>query len=499
MLEENNPVICIVIEDTDHKQEVFAEGRIGGIRVYPACQSHEGSPALSLKPEELNEAVQMRMNRENDKLSFRGQMALAERDAEIIALRKRCEDNRELAATHVKMIEEKSAKITRLNEEVVRSEERMMAEGMQFEDRIAELEKLCDMQRANLDAQGNALREAREKGERALDQLHELHDQIANGLSHEETMGSIEECIDTIAPGTSQIIHSNQPAQKAPEPELFICPEARVCKPSTCFHNQPHTHGSGCMRPSDSKCHVCSDCIPVKKPVPQPSPVPTSGTAPEGAMADPERPSPPGDTIRDIMEEQGISRFKLARMLEISDSHVLALFEGRFLIDNDMACRLSEKLGSTPDFWEKREKQYRDNLKEYQSTVGILKDPDCTDNFADHTYPGTAKDLGDLTLRLDNAESSIQHHNARLHEVEQRQGRDRAELMEIIRCLQGEVHNNREQIEPLYDTKYPAATRLYDLERGMKALQGEIRNEIYQTPQRRIPHGNGKRPRYAIR
>ena len=76
-------------------------------------------------------------------------------------------------------------------------------------------------------------------------------------------------------------------------------------------------------------------------------------------------PSPPGDTIRDIMEERGITRFKLGKMLAISDQNVLDLLDGKFPIDNDMACRLSEVLGSTPDFWENREKQYRDALSDY--------------------------------------------------------------------------------------------------------------------------------------
>lgn len=72
--------------------------------------------------------------------------------------------------------------------------------------------------------------------------------------------------------------------------------------------------------------------------------------------------SPPGDTIKDIMDEQGISRFKLGRMLKLSDKKVMDLLEGKFLLDNNMACRLSEALGSTTQFWENREKQYRDNL-----------------------------------------------------------------------------------------------------------------------------------------
>lgn len=73
-------------------------------------------------------------------------------------------------------------------------------------------------------------------------------------------------------------------------------------------------------------------------------------------------PSPPGHTIGDIMEERGITRRSLCRKLDISGIALTNLLEGEYQIDNDMACKLSEHLGSTPEFWENREKQYRDTI-----------------------------------------------------------------------------------------------------------------------------------------
>ncbi len=73
-------------------------------------------------------------------------------------------------------------------------------------------------------------------------------------------------------------------------------------------------------------------------------------------------PSPPGDTIRDIIDEKGISRDKLAHMLGASKHQIEMLLDGRYCIDNDMASRLADKLGSTVTFWENREKQYRESL-----------------------------------------------------------------------------------------------------------------------------------------
>jgi plasmid maintenance system antidote protein VapI len=76
------------------------------------------------------------------------------------------------------------------------------------------------------------------------------------------------------------------------------------------------------------------------------------------------QPSPPGDTIKDIMEEKDISRSKLGKLLDIRDEQVSKLLSGIYLIDSDMAYRLSVALGSTQDFWEERERQYRIQLRE---------------------------------------------------------------------------------------------------------------------------------------
>ncbi|HUS88183.1 MAG TPA: hypothetical protein VMW91_02245 [Desulfosporosinus sp.] len=74
-------------------------------------------------------------------------------------------------------------------------------------------------------------------------------------------------------------------------------------------------------------------------------------------------PSPPGDTIRDIMIERGRTRFELARLLHITDIQTHRLLDGKFPIDNDMAHRLSEVLGSSPAFWADRERQYRERVE----------------------------------------------------------------------------------------------------------------------------------------
>ena len=82
------------------------------------------------------------------------------------------------------------------------------------------------------------------------------------------------------------------------------------------------------------------------------------------------QPSPPGGTIKDIMEERGISCFKLGKLLDIREKQVSKLLSGVYLIDNDMAYRLSDVLGSTPEFWENRERQYRERIQEELHQAG---------------------------------------------------------------------------------------------------------------------------------
>ncbi|MGD0535908.1 MAG: hypothetical protein ABR999_10810, partial [Methanoregula sp.] len=130
----------------------------------------------------------------------------------------------------------------------------------QHKDRIAELEKLADLQKATIDVQGKALREARDPCKTCDADSNEIPCDW-NGISCRK-----------------------HPAQKK-EPEMVICPDAgktERCAGGICFHKVPHRHSS------DLGCDLTTcggACIPVD---PQPNPVPTSGTgtAPEGATVE---------------------------------------------------------------------------------------------------------------------------------------------------------------------------------------------------------------------
>jgi hypothetical protein len=138
-------------------------------------------------------------------------------------------------------------------------------------DRITDLEKLCDMQKATIDAQGNVLREERD---RVLDDL----------------ISKFDDMNDEMFMGYMQSIRSKQTAQK--EPELVICPSRKhgTCPnpPKSCLHSSPHPKKYSGDGMCDCICQVTGSrikCVPFETCSPQPSPIPTSGTgtAPEGA------------------------------------------------------------------------------------------------------------------------------------------------------------------------------------------------------------------------
>ena len=73
--------------------------------------------------------------------------------------------------------------------------------------------------------------------------------------------------------------------------------------------------------------------------------------------------SPPGDTIMDILEEIKSTTEILAAALGLSPKETTSLIIGDSPITQDIANELAKFLGSTPDFWMKREENYRENLK----------------------------------------------------------------------------------------------------------------------------------------
>jgi plasmid maintenance system antidote protein VapI len=72
---------------------------------------------------------------------------------------------------------------------------------------------------------------------------------------------------------------------------------------------------------------------------------------------------PPGAAIADLMEEFGWCEAELADRLQSSTDFVEALLTGEATINKELAVKLEDVLGSTAEFWLRREALYREDLE----------------------------------------------------------------------------------------------------------------------------------------
>ncbi|RLA43175.1 MAG: hypothetical protein DRR06_12755 [Gammaproteobacteria bacterium] len=72
--------------------------------------------------------------------------------------------------------------------------------------------------------------------------------------------------------------------------------------------------------------------------------------------------SSPGETICDLMEEQGLTQQQLANGLNLELDDFTALINGDLLLSAPLAKRLASQLGATSGFWLRREHKYRQRL-----------------------------------------------------------------------------------------------------------------------------------------
>lgn len=68
-----------------------------------------------------------------------------------------------------------------------------------------------------------------------------------------------------------------------------------------------------------------------------------------------------------------MSRIELKNILNITEEELSDLINGKFPIDDDMAHKLSQSLGSTPQFWIVREYHYRQKLFIIEKIINDLE------------------------------------------------------------------------------------------------------------------------------
>ena len=72
--------------------------------------------------------------------------------------------------------------------------------------------------------------------------------------------------------------------------------------------------------------------------------------------------TPPGFTIKEMMEDQGKSLQEFAHLMGLSEEDAAALIEGEAQLTDAVAARLEAALGMNTRFWLGLERNYREKL-----------------------------------------------------------------------------------------------------------------------------------------
>ena len=72
--------------------------------------------------------------------------------------------------------------------------------------------------------------------------------------------------------------------------------------------------------------------------------------------------SPPGKTIRDLIEDRGMTQKEFAARMDLSEKHVSKLISGEVLLTTDVILRMISVIGKDVLFWSNLEAEYRADL-----------------------------------------------------------------------------------------------------------------------------------------
>lgn len=81
--------------------------------------------------------------------------------------------------------------------------------------------------------------------------------------------------------------------------------------------------------------------------------------------------SPPGETIADLLEEEGWAQREFAQRMDYSPKHINQLIKGKVPLTEETALRLERVLGGTARFWLEREAQYREAVTRQQELEAL--------------------------------------------------------------------------------------------------------------------------------
>lgn len=83
--------------------------------------------------------------------------------------------------------------------------------------------------------------------------------------------------------------------------------------------------------------------------------------------------TPPGSTIKDVLSQRDVSTNDFAHRMNIDLNNIELLLNGKLSIDDSIATKLEDVIGSTKSFWLKREEQYKKGLESINEIDAWLK------------------------------------------------------------------------------------------------------------------------------
>ena len=83
----------------------------------------------------------------------------------------------------------------------------------------------------------------------------------------------------------------------------------------------------------------------------------------------------PGETLRDDLDELGMSAAELARQIEVPVNRITEILNGRRSITGDTALRLGRYFGTSGEFWLNLQKLYELRLAQQKNGAAIIRLP----------------------------------------------------------------------------------------------------------------------------
>ncbi len=83
----------------------------------------------------------------------------------------------------------------------------------------------------------------------------------------------------------------------------------------------------------------------------------------------------PGETLREDLEELGMSAAELARQIAVPVSRITEIINGRRSITGDTALRLGRYFGTSGEFWLNLQKLYELRLAQEKNGAAIVQLP----------------------------------------------------------------------------------------------------------------------------